>query len=58
MEFSLEPGEHLVQLRFADTLVRRWSTRLSLLALFLLLLAPCAERITAWNGSSGSRTNC
>ena len=40
MEFTLEPGEHRVQVRFADTPVRRWSTRLSLLALFLLLLAP------------------
>jgi hypothetical protein len=58
IEFSLERGEHLVQLRFADTPVRRWSTRLSLLALFLLLLTPWLERIRAWNRSPGSRMNC
>ena len=58
MEFPLERGEHQVQIHFGDTLVRRWGTRLSLLALFLLLLAPCVERITAWNRFSGSRTNC
>jgi len=40
MEFSLEPGEHLVQVLFADTTARLWGTRLSLLALFLLLLMP------------------
>jgi hypothetical protein len=40
MEFSLEQGEHLVQVLFADTPVRRWATRLSILALFLLLLTP------------------
>ena len=44
IEFSLERGEHLVQVFFADTLVRLWSTRISLLALFLLLLAPWLER--------------
>ena len=37
MGFPLEPGDHLVQLRFVDTPVRLWGTRLSLLALFLLL---------------------
>ena len=45
MEFSLEQGEHLVQVLFTDTPVRLWSTRLSLLALFLLLLVPWLERI-------------
>jgi len=44
MEFSLERGEHLVQVLFADTPVRLWSTRISLLALFLLLLTPWLER--------------
>jgi hypothetical protein len=40
MEFSLERGEH-----FADIPVRLWSTRISLLALFLLLFAPWLERL-------------
>jgi hypothetical protein len=31
IEFSLERGEHLVQILFADTPVRLWSARLSLL---------------------------
>jgi hypothetical protein len=44
MEFPLEPGEHLVQVLFADTPVRLWGTRLSLLALFLLLLTPMSQR--------------
>jgi hypothetical protein len=42
MEFSLERGEHLVQLLFADTPVRLWSARLSLLTLFLLLCRAVA----------------
>jgi hypothetical protein len=40
IEFDLEPGEHRVQVFFADTPIRLWSTRLSAVALFLLLLAP------------------
>lgn len=40
IEFSLERGEHLVQVFFADTPVRLWGTRFSLLTLFLLLLTP------------------
>jgi hypothetical protein len=40
IQFDLEPGEHLVQVFFADTPVRRWSTWLSALALVLLLVAP------------------
>ncbi len=40
MEFSLEQGTHLLQVLFAPTPVRLWGTRLSILALFLLLLAP------------------
>jgi hypothetical protein len=39
IEFSLEPGEHQVQVRFVDTPLRLWSTRLSLGATSLLLLA-------------------
>jgi hypothetical protein len=46
MEFSLEDGEHLIQLRFANTPMRSWSTGLSLLALFLLLLTPWLARIS------------
>jgi uncharacterized membrane protein len=45
MEFSLERGEHVVQVRFEDTPVRLWSTRASLLALVLLALTPYAGRI-------------
>lgn len=45
IEFSLERGEHLVQMIFADTPIRLWSTRISLLALFLLLFAPWLERL-------------
>jgi hypothetical protein len=40
IEFSLEPGTHLAQLRFQDTPVRLWSARLSFLAISLLLLTP------------------
>ena len=40
MTLSLERGEHLVQVLFADTPVRLWSERLSLLALLLLLATP------------------
>src|SRR5205823_7179255 len=37
MEFTLAPGTHEVRARFADTPVRTWATRLSWLALLLLL---------------------
>jgi hypothetical protein len=37
VEFSLGPGEHQVQVLFRDTPVRLWSTRLSFLAVFLLM---------------------
>ncbi|HSR29389.1 MAG TPA: YfhO family protein [Anaerolineae bacterium] len=40
IEFSLEPGEHQVQVLFRDTPVRLWSTRLSFLALILLVFTP------------------
>ena len=40
IEFSLEPGEHQVQVIFRDTPVRLWGSRLSFLALLLLVLAP------------------
>jgi hypothetical protein len=40
MEFQLERGVHRVQLVFGDTPVRLWATRLSLLALLLLVLSP------------------
>jgi hypothetical protein len=44
IEFSLEPGEHVVQLYWTHTPVRLWSTRVSLLALVLLLLTPWMTR--------------
>lgn len=44
MEFALKPGEHLVQVVFADTPIRLWSARLSLLALALLCLTPLAAK--------------
>jgi hypothetical protein len=40
IEFNLERGEHRVRVYFADTPVRLWSTRLSVVSLFLLLLSP------------------
>jgi hypothetical protein len=49
IEFSLEPGEHQVQLLFRDTPIRLWSSRLSLLALFLLVSTPWL-----WRGAKGS----
>ena len=44
IEFSLEPGKHRIQVRFTDTPVREWSERISLLALFLLLMTPWIVR--------------
>jgi hypothetical protein len=38
MEFTLEPGDHWVQVRFEDTDLRRWSTLLSWAAAGLLLV--------------------
>jgi hypothetical protein len=38
IEFPLEPGSHQVQVLFRDTPVRQWGTRLSLLAMVLLIL--------------------
>jgi uncharacterized membrane protein YfhO len=46
IQFSLQPGEHQVQLLFRDTAVRRWGTRLSFLALLLLLFTPWLRRGT------------
>jgi hypothetical protein len=40
IRFWLEPGEHQVQVLFRDTAVRLWSTRLSVLALLLLVFTP------------------
>jgi uncharacterized membrane protein len=40
MQLTLPQGDHLVQLVFADTPVRTWSTRVSLLALLALLITP------------------
>ena len=40
MEFPLGPGRHRVQVEFADTPIRKWSERLSLLALVLLFTTP------------------
>ncbi|GEM_PF-180243 len=40
MELTLEPGRHQVRLVFLDTPIRAWATRLSLLALGLLLAMP------------------
>ena len=40
MAFSLEPGRHRVQVEFANTPIRKWSERLSLLALVLLFTTP------------------
>lgn len=40
MEFSLEPGNHLVQLQFTDTPVRLLGIGLSIVALCFLFLSP------------------
>ena len=40
MAFSLEPGRHRIQVQFTDTSIRKWSERLSLLALVLLFTTP------------------
>ena len=40
MEFSLEPGRHRIQVQFTDTPIRKWSEKLSLLALALLFTTP------------------
>ena len=40
MEFSLEPGKHRIQVQFTDTPIRKWSERLSLLALVSLSMTP------------------
>jgi hypothetical protein len=54
IEFSLEPGEHQVQLLFRDTPVRMWSSRFSLLGLFLLLLStPWLQRSARRSSSAG-----
>ena len=45
MEFPLEPGVHIIQVRFTDTPIRMWSERLSLLALMLLLVTPRLIRV-------------
>ena len=38
MEFTIEPGQHLVELRFQDTPVRTWATRLSVLSPFSIAI--------------------
>jgi hypothetical protein len=43
MDFPLAPGTHAVRFVFRDTPLRAWSTRLSLVALAIVLLAPAAE---------------
>ncbi|MFH1487217.1 MAG: glycosyltransferase family 39 protein, partial [Chloroflexota bacterium] len=40
MEFTLEPGDHHVQVHFGDTPIRFWATAVSFLALLLMLLTP------------------
>lgn len=40
MEFALPRGQHAVKLVFADTSARTWEYRLTLAALFLLVLSP------------------
>jgi hypothetical protein len=49
IEFELERGEHWVQVIFRDTPVRRWSARLSALAMLLIatwwLFAPMLARL-------------
>lgn len=47
IEFLLAPGSHLVHARFGDTLIRRWSTILSLVTLLLSLLALWRARARA-----------
>jgi hypothetical protein len=42
MDFPLKQGTHAVRFVFLDTPIRTWSTRLSLGALLLLVLAPTA----------------
>jgi hypothetical protein len=44
IRFSLEPGEHEVQVLFRDTAVRLWSTRLSFLAVLTAWLWRGARR--------------
>ena len=44
MQFSLEPGGHVVELRWGSTEARTWGTWLSALALLLLLATPLSGR--------------
>jgi hypothetical protein len=46
MEFSLEEGRHLVEVRFGDTPVRLWSARLSLAAVAVLLITPWLVKLS------------
>lgn len=54
MDFPLATGTHAVRFVFLDTPLRTWSTRLSLAALAIFLLAPAAEY--AWRRRSMSPT--
>jgi hypothetical protein len=48
MEFSLEPGEHRIEVRFADTPFRQAGVGLSLLALCALAATPLALGCHGW----------
>jgi hypothetical protein len=45
IEFGLEPGEHEIQVYFADTPVRRWSARISVAALLMLPVLASITRV-------------
>ena len=59
MDFSVPPGTHSVRFVFRDTAVRRWSTRLTLVALAILVAWPLAglgvRRFRARRGLSRMR---
>jgi uncharacterized membrane protein len=46
MEFYLQPGIHTVRVKFEDTAVRKWSTRLSVFTLAGLVLAPAGLAVS------------
>jgi hypothetical protein len=45
MEFRVPRGDHAVRAVFEDTPIRTWSTRLSLLSLFVMALTPVVARL-------------
>jgi hypothetical protein len=59
MQFTLEPGDHLVQASFGDTPIRAWGKRIALGALFVVLLSPWLGRARDLpDGGAGESTPC